>query len=371
MTNTLINNLIETPALKTNKSTVTQVKTPYNDIFIVNAARVSFDKESSFNDDGSLKEGDQKLLNYLASHGHWTPFSHVRETFAFDEDWFDIDWFIQSVSQENLNSIVFAKAFVYGKPSWVIRHSLYGWIQLLQLDETEHLFQPVVAQFIKTILSSVYPGSMKAYKMYEEQVEIEGHDGLVEYIPTLDMFEEADPENEPGLYNKPVVEFYQEGKREYFIDVTIREDVPIFVARQRFKHMVGFTFNEVSRRYVDYPPTFFTPDVLRKRAENKKQGSLDEACNEHEEALAVYNDVLDLVNDVYASFVEKDDGVFKVCPEQARALLPQAMMTSYYATGHLAAWKRLVTQRRDDHAQKEIRDFADDVGVIITDVENA
>jgi len=97
MTNTLINNLIETPALKTNKSTVTQVKTPYNDIFIVNAARVSFDKESSFNDDGSLKEGDQKLLNYLASHGHWTPFSHVRETFAFDEDWFDIDWFMGSL----------------------------------------------------------------------------------------------------------------------------------------------------------------------------------------------------------------------------------------------------------------------------------
>jgi thymidylate synthase (FAD) len=29
--------------------------------------------------------------------------------------------------------------------------------------------------------------------------------------------------------------------------VTLRETVPIFVARQRFKHTIGFSYNEVSR----------------------------------------------------------------------------------------------------------------------------
>ena len=37
--------------------------------------------------------------------------------------------------------------------------------------------------------------------------------------------------------------------------------------------MVGFTYNEESRRYVDDEPKFFQPDVWRERAENKKQGS--------------------------------------------------------------------------------------------------
>lgn len=55
-----------------------------SDLAIVNAARVSFAKESDYEwyEDGSpegwwrLSEKDQKLINYLAKHGHWTPFAH-------------------------------------------------------------------------------------------------------------------------------------------------------------------------------------------------------------------------------------------------------------------------------------------------------
>lgn len=46
--------------------------------------------------------------------------------------------------------------------------------------------------------------------------------------------------------------------------ITMRETVPIFVARQRFKHTIGFSYNEVSRRYVSDDPEFFYPDVWRK-----------------------------------------------------------------------------------------------------------
>lgn len=58
--------------------------------------------------------------------------------------------------------------------------------------------------------------------------------------------------------------------------VTLRIKMPIFVARQWFKHSVGFTRNEVSRRYVDSTPEFYVPKIWRKRAENVKQGSSDE-----------------------------------------------------------------------------------------------
>jgi thymidylate synthase (FAD) len=53
-----------------------------SDLMVVNAARVSFAKESSweYSDSefavGRLSEKDQKLISYLAKHKHWTPFAH-------------------------------------------------------------------------------------------------------------------------------------------------------------------------------------------------------------------------------------------------------------------------------------------------------
>ena len=55
-----------------------------DDLAVVNAARVSFNKESEWESDSlydsgplMLEERDQKLINYLAKHNHWTPFAHT------------------------------------------------------------------------------------------------------------------------------------------------------------------------------------------------------------------------------------------------------------------------------------------------------
>ena len=48
---------------------------------------------------------------------------------------------------------------------------------------------------------------------------------------------------------------------------------PVFVARQLVKHQIGLTWNEISRRYVDFPPEFYEVEAWRGRAEDKKQGS--------------------------------------------------------------------------------------------------
>jgi len=47
-----------------------------DDLDVANVARVSFDKESRLDSHGDLQEKDQKLINYLAEHGHWSPFAH-------------------------------------------------------------------------------------------------------------------------------------------------------------------------------------------------------------------------------------------------------------------------------------------------------
>jgi thymidylate synthase (FAD) len=150
--------------------------------------------------------------------------------------------------------------------------------------------------------------------------------------------------------------------------VTLRETVPIFVARQRFKHMVGFSYNEVSRRYVDSEPTFFTPTSWRRKADNKKQGSSDETVD-----LAGYSGsgVFEDLDHQFKSMMALAQNTYEellaagVCPEQARMVLPQSMYTSYYVSGSLAAWARMYKQRMDPHAQKEIQDLAQMVGDVV------
>ena len=62
---------------------VTLVDHMGSDLTVVNAARVSFAKTSEWDRipeagpvEGYLKLKDEKLIKYLAKHGHWTPFGH-------------------------------------------------------------------------------------------------------------------------------------------------------------------------------------------------------------------------------------------------------------------------------------------------------
>ena len=43
-----------------------------SDLTVCDAARCSFDKESSLDDYGNLSQRDVRLINYLAEHNHFT-----------------------------------------------------------------------------------------------------------------------------------------------------------------------------------------------------------------------------------------------------------------------------------------------------------
>jgi len=132
-----------------------------------------------------------------------------------------------------------------------------------------------------------------------------------------------------------------------------RIKAPIFVARQLVKHQVGLVWNEVSRRYVDFPPELYKPETWRGRPKNSKQGSdgeikLDQTIeysmeSAMESCLITYNTLLDK----------------GVAPEQARMVLPQSMMTEWYWSGTLYAFSRICNLRCKPDTQKETRDVAD------------
>ena len=62
------------------------------------------------------------------------------------------------------------------------------------------------------------------------------------------------------------------------VQLSLRLKAPLFVARQLVKHQVSLCWSEVSRRYVDFKPEFYAPEGWRKRAPDKKQGSLEKFC---------------------------------------------------------------------------------------------
>ena len=132
-----------------------------------------------------------------------------------------------------------------------------------------------------------------------------------------------------------------------------RLTMPIWMAREWFRHTIGFARNEVSRRYVDYEPTFNIPDGLRERAPNKKQGSKDGVHPNSEDLLDEMEDIMWRSVEVYKHLLKEG-----VCPEQARMVLPQSMMTEFIETGSLAAYARLCKLRMGPDAQKEIQDVA-------------
>lgn len=132
---------------------------------------------------------------------------------------------------------------------------------------------------------------------------------------------------------------------------------PVFVARQLVKHKF-LRWNEISRRYVDDEPEFYTPDTWRGRSADKKQGS--EGVVESNANMLYYNDkALGLYNQLL------DEGV---APEMARMTLPQSTMTEWWWSGSLDAFASMCNLRLPSDTQYETRVVAEQVSKVLGDL---
>jgi thymidylate synthase (FAD) len=141
--------------------------------------------------------------------------------------------------------------------------------------------------------------------------------------------------------------------------LTLMIEAPIYVARQLGKHQVGLVWNEVSRRYVDYKPEIDKPEQWRKRADNKKQGSLETSITAPSIASCILEDVSFMSRKAYDELL-----ALNVCPEQARMVLPQAMLTKWYWTGSLFSFSRVCSLRLKEDTQLETRLVAKEISNI-------
>ena len=147
---------------------------------------------------------------------------------------------------------------------------------------------------------------------------------------------------------------------------------PIFVARQLVKHKF-LRWNEISRRYVDDEPEFYTPDVWRGRSADKKQGSegaVDVSGFTFKFATVGQNTIPDAESRFNHHALEfyKDLLEHKVAPEQARMVLPQSTMTEWYWSGSLDAFADMCRLRCATDTQAETQKVAWDISIKMEDL---
>jgi thymidylate synthase (FAD) len=144
--------------------------------------------------------------------------------------------------------------------------------------------------------------------------------------------------------------------------IRLRIKMPIFVAREWYRHQIGFARNEVSRRYVDTTPECWipSPDQIRERDPKLKQGSKETSVLNAEEIHRMMKTHTEVNVMVYQDLLSKG-----VAPEIARCVLPQSMYTEFIETGSLAAYARLYKLRTDPTAQREIQEYAQKLGELI------
>ena len=134
---------------------------------------------------------------------------------------------------------------------------------------------------------------------------------------------------------------------------------PLFIRGQWHRHRT-WSYNEISRRYTEIDLEFYTPSMIRSQAETNRQASLEaEVANAKEiqamiakqnvDSLALYNQLLDK----------------GVCREQARGVLPQNMMVTFWGTVDLNNLLHFLSLRDSEHAQWEIRQYAQAIKQLI------
>lgn len=126
---------------------------------------------------------------------------------------------------------------------------------------------------------------------------------------------------------------------------------PLFVARQWFRHRWG-SYNEISGRYTEVADEFYIPAYFRRQVGKNYQfeNMSEEECNE---LYTRFENYYQYAHNFYKKLLRR--GVAK---EQARMVLPLGMYTQFYWTVNARALMNFLKLRLDDHAQKEIQDYA-------------
>ena len=330
--------------MKVSDIEVTLIDHMGSDLSVVNAARVSFHKESEWvyhldeNEEPAswwLSEKDEKLINYLAKHKHFSPFNH------------------SFISMRIKAPIFVARQLVKHKFMPINEVS-----RRYVIEEPEFYFP----ERYRKSAANVKQGSS------HEEIDIEWKKNEGTYSqrrnPCVIKFARL----------KWRVEAAGDNFNMQIEDIEWNENCPILGIPLNFDVSRGGIFDDTPTFDKIYPERGYvkgnvrvisdlanrmkssaSPEMLEKfarsmlleyKGEVGSQISPEAVC---EKALQEYNRLLGL----------------GVCAEQARMVLPQNMMTEWLWSGTLGAWCDMLRLRLDPHTQYESRIVANKAREII------
>ena len=191
---------------------------------------------------------------------------------------------------------------------------------------------------------------------------------------------------EKALYQKCSLKYY-----------TFKVEIPLFLANQIKRHIIGVNFTEISKRYETSENTFYLPKkyieegLLPAAPENKRQGRGVGFVSEQAGELGGFTRpkakimqklllwilflfglprfALTLYQNMYMANNWYEANKEKVSPEIARIVLPKATYTTLIMSISVSAAARMCSLRLDRHAQEEAQIFAQQVKDFFLTVE--
>lgn len=142
---------------------------------------------------------------------------------------------------------------------------------------------------------------------------------------------------------------------------TFLVECPLFIRSQIHRHRT-FSYNEISRRYTSEQLEFWIPDKVRAQSKSNKQASTSDEVptistgGKESNALEEFKYACYIPLGQYNAMIHSG-----VCREQARAVLPQSLLTRFYMGGNLRNWAHFIELRKDEHAQYEVRVIAEKI----------
>lgn len=163
--------------------------------------------------------------------------------------------------------------------------------------------------------------------------------------------------DDEGSDNRLMRYLWRNGHTTPFESVTFTFEVkaPIFVFRQWHRHRT-WSFNELSARYKEMSEECYIPDAdkMGAQSKNNKQGRTHEPVEDAEWARSLMIDANQESFESYRCLL-----ALGVSRELARTVLPVATYSNMFATVNLLNLMKFLTLRCDEHAQYEIRVYAD------------
>lgn len=146
--------------------------------------------------------------------------------------------------------------------------------------------------------------------------------------------------------------------------LTVRVEVPIFVAREWHRHRT-FAYNEISARYSEMEPVFYVPGEGRPLVQTGKAMDYRREAGtalQGKNCRGMHRSIAERAWFDYQYMIEAG-----IAREVARNVLPVSLYTRFYATANLRNWLAFLALRTDPTALHEIQDAARQVADLIAE----